>query len=191
MYNIREITSADKNLLNECLQLMWDTQGINVCTFDNLSYASTSSDSLLLMVFENQKLVGGAVAKVLNSDFEYYAPFDPKVVELLQKARVGSLSMMGIHPEHQGKGLGQKLSLKRMEWLNRQGCDLLVGISWVSGLAHTSNRVFEKMGFKAVNTIPNFFAESSIAMNLICPVCGDPPCLCAATMYLKDCCAAR
>ena len=185
MYEIKEINTIDEKQISECVEIMWRTQGINVSSIESFKWAATSPDALLLMAFDQGKVIGGAIGKVQDKDFDYYSPFGDEIVPKLLASKVGSLSIMGIDENYQGKGIGQQLSRKRIDWLKDKGCNVLIGISWVSGQLHTSNRVFEKMGFTAIKTIDQFFAESSIPMNLICPVCGVPPCLCAGTLYMK------
>jgi GNAT superfamily N-acetyltransferase len=186
LIRIEEITNPEHPLIPEFLNIMWETQGINVGTLEGVKFSAESPKSLLLFAFFNDQLIGGAIAKVLDKDLEYYRPFSEDVYQKIMHSSTGSLSMMGLLPEFQGRGFGQILARQRLEWLRSQGCNVFVGISWVSGLAHTSNRVFEKMGFKAINQIDNFFAESSVEMNLICPVCGEPPCNCPGILYFKE-----
>lgn len=186
MIDIIELKEVNDELLRSCLRIQEETQGVNVTSYEYLKDLVVSEHGLLLLAFDGEKLVGGAGAKVVTGNFGYYDAFQPGLEVELLSSKVGSLSIMGISPEYQGKGIGQRMLEQRMTWLTDvKGCEILVGISWVSGLGHTSNRVFEKKGFKAIGQIDDFFKASSVEQNLICPVCGDPPCLCPGILYLK------
>lgn len=185
MIEIREMITPDDNVLKECLRIMWETQGENITQFDWLKNMVTSQESMLLVAYDGDKVVGAAGAKLLSTGFEFYLPFGEKFVKEMEKAKVGSLSIMGLEPLYQNKGIGQRMACMRQEWLIKNGCNLLVGVSWVSGMANTSNRVFEKLGFKNEGQVDTLFEEMSYSMNLICPVCGKPPCRCPSILYIK------
>ena len=70
-----------------------------------------------------------------------------------------------------------------MNWLENQGCGLVLGVSWASGLPHTSNRVFEKLEFRAVNSVKQFYREGAIEHPFECPGCKIRPCEYSAILY--------
>ncbi len=186
--NIRALNHRDEHLLPECLELLESTQGRNV---SNLEYLKKilSPEKGLLLVLENdqQHILAVAGAQILdNHTFEYYLPFGEEIVKRLKNAKVGSLSTMSVHPSLQGQGWGKKLLKTRMDWLEEQGRDVLVGISWVSGSEHNSAKVFERLGFTVINKVENFFVQSSLNTNLLCPVCITAPCFCAGILYVKE-----
>lgn len=185
MIHIREMKEINEADLKECLRIQWETQGENITQYEWLSKMVTSNEAMLLVAYDQNKVIGCAGAKMHSSGFEFYLPFGEAYVKEMENSKVGSLSIMGIDPAYQNQGIGQKMARMREEWLLKNGCNLLVGISWVSRLKHTSNRVFEKLGFKNEGTVDNFFEAMSFSMNLICPVCGNPPCRCPGILYIK------
>ena len=132
------------------------------------------------------RIIAVALAKFFSPEtsFEFYALYGEATLAKLRSFRVGSFSSMGVHEDFQRHGIGMQLSLKREEWLKSLGADLIVGISWVSGLPNSSDRNFEKMGFISQGTVKSLF-ETSMP-DLLCPVCKVPPCLCAGTLYFKE-----
>lgn len=139
----------------------------------------------MLAAFHEQRLVGVSVVELLKN-FDYYLPFDPKIAQELEGKIVAQFTTLSILESYQGKGVGQLLSRKRMEWGARQKCDVVVGVSWVSGLAHTSNRTFEKAGFRAVKRLTDFYGKSSLEKPFDCPGCHKIPCVCEAIFYRFD-----
>lgn len=182
------LTLQEQFFLPECLVLLERTQGTNVCNLDYLTGLLTEEVGRLFVYFNDQsEIIAVAGAKVLPSgSFEYYRPFGEETFSLMNRSKVGSFCTMSVREDFQGKGLGMKLALAREEWLVSQGCNLLVGISWVSGQNNNSANVFKKMGFKAVKEIKDFFVESSHLTNLLCPVCKTPPCTCAGVLFTKE-----
>lgn len=182
----RQITSADSAIFSDALELLNRTQGRDLFNPSYLDRRTSDPDSLVIGAFNDGVLVAVGVAQVLKDQFDFYSPFDPNMAAELATKVVGSFSTLCVHETFQGKGIGQEISKLRLRWLQSRACEVIVGISWVSGLAHTSDRVFEKMGFGSVKRIENFFYQSSIENPFHCPGCGDPPCTCAGILYRLD-----
>lgn len=178
---IRQITTADENLFPDALELLNRTQGRDLFASDYLLKKTASKDARVFGAFIKQELVAVAVAEFINN-FDWYLPFDP-TINSFNGTEAGSFSTLCVKEDLQGHGIGQALSHKRMEYLKSRSIPFILGCSWVSGLNHTSNRVFEKMGFQAVNKVENFFEEMSIKNPFSCPGCKVHPCSCSAILY--------
>ena len=179
--NIRQITFADEKLFPDALELLNRTQGRDLFASDYLLKKTNSPDARVFGAFLNQELVAIAVAEFINN-FDWYLPFDP-TINSFNGTLAGSFSTLCVKENLQGKGIGQALSHKRMEYLKSRNIPFILGCSWVSGLDHTSNRVFEKMGFEAVKKVDHFFKEMSIKNPFSCPGCNVHPCSCSAILY--------
>ena len=180
--------SGHLSLLPECLALVERTQGKGIFEPDYFGRcASGEGDRLLLIALLEGKLVGIATARVLpENDFDYYVPFGKEAVErLFQQHRVGSMETASVTESLQGQGIGQELTRHRIRWLSEAGCTPVIGVSWESGLANTSDRVFTKLGFERLSQVRGFYAHDSVRRGFICPVCGSPPCRCSASLYVK------
>jgi ribosomal protein S18 acetylase RimI-like enzyme len=176
------------SLLPECLALVERTQGKGIFEPDYFGRcASGEGDRLLLIALYEGKLAGVATARVLpENDFDYYVPFGKEAVEqLFQQHRVGSMETASVTESLQGQGIGQELARHRIRWLSEAGCTAMIGVSWESGLANTSDRVFRKLGFERLSQVKGFYADDSVRRGFICPVCGLPPCRCSASLYVK------
>jgi ribosomal protein S18 acetylase RimI-like enzyme len=182
---IRKLINTDQSLFTEAIELLNRTQGRNLFDSNYLDIKTKDQNSIVLGAFNNNQLLGIGVAQVIN-DFKFYSPFDPQITNELQNTKVGSLTTLAILESHQGQGIGKKITVDRLNWLKEQGCKVIIGLSWVSGLKHTSDRIFEKMGFRAIKKIDQFFKESSIQKPFDCPGCLSKPCTCAGIMYRLD-----
>jgi GNAT superfamily N-acetyltransferase len=143
------------------------------------------SNNVIVGAFEQYKLIGLGVAQIITN-FEWYLPFDPNITMELAQKKVASFSTLAVNEAYQGKGIGQEISRMRLAWVKDHKCEVILGVSWVSGLSHTSDRVFEKMGFKAIKKLDNFFVELSLKNPFDCPGCKNAPCTCAAILYRRD-----
>lgn len=181
----REITGLDKEIFKDALELLNRTQGRDLFPPQYLDRRIADPLSFVVGAFDGEKILAVGIASVLH-ELDFYLPFDPEIVSDLSQRVVGSFSTLCVTEALQGKGIGQKLSQMRLEWLRERGCGVILGISWVSGLAHTSDRLFEKFGFRYVKKVENFFYKSSIDAPFVCPGCGDPPCTCSAILYRLD-----
>jgi GNAT superfamily N-acetyltransferase len=179
---IRQLTIADAQYFEDALELLNRTQGRDLFNPTYMSRRISDPLSYVVGAFRDNQILAVGVAQVLHS-VEFYLVFDAEIVNVLQNKVVGSFSTLCVHESLRGQGIGQKISQMRLDWLKDRGCEVVLGISWVSGLAHTSNRVFEKLNFKAVKRVENFFYQSSIDSPFVCPGCGGPPCTCPAILY--------
>jgi len=180
--------SEHLSLFPECLALVDRTQGKGICAPDYFGRcASGEGDRMLFIALLEGKLAGVATARVLPEDgFEYYAPFGREPVQqLFQRHQVGSMEIVSVAESLQGQGIGQELTRHLIRWLSEAGCTAVIGVSWESGLANTSDRVFTKLGCERVSQVKGFYVDISVRRGFICPVCGSPPCRCSASLYVK------
>jgi len=179
---IKTLDSKNVELLDQSIMLLNRTQGKGLFNKDYLLKKSSNSEAISLAIFIENRLISVGCAELINK-FDFYKPFDDKISKRLQNKTVGSLCTLSVHEDYQGKGIGQIVTKKRMDWLKNKKCDLVFGVSWVSGLRNTSDRVFEKLGFRAVNKVEAFFKETSIKRPFECPGCKAQPCRCSAILY--------
>ncbi len=182
---LKTLNPSDADLFPEALELLNRTQGRNIFADDYLSNLIDDPNALIVAAFLDQQLVGMGVAQII-ADFTFYLPFDENICLELGNKKVASFSTLAIVESLQGKGIGKKISQMRLDWVKKNNCHVVVGVSWASGLKHTSNRVFEKMGFKAGKRIENFFVEISLKKPFDCPGCQAAPCVCPAIFYRLD-----
>jgi GNAT superfamily N-acetyltransferase len=185
VFTIRQITPNDHQLFPAALELLNRTQGRDIFGPQYMSERTSDPRSFAVGAFAGTELVGVGVA-LLISDFEYYQPFDPKISAELKDRTVGSFSTLCVHERFRGRGLGKRLSQIRLEWLRERKCQVIVGVSWVSGLPDTSDRVFAALGFRPVSTVSQFYRDFSVKHPFSCPGCGQSPCLCSAILYRLD-----
>jgi ribosomal protein S18 acetylase RimI-like enzyme len=181
-FKIVELEHDDPLVIDEALRLLNRTQGQGLFSREYLIEKVNSPEALVLVGFIGDRLVSAGCAEIVK-DFDYYRPFDASIGDRIGGNRVGSLCTLSVHEDFQGHKLGQQVSKQRMSWLEGQGCDLVIGVSWVSGLPHTSNRVFEKLGFRAVNQVKRFYQEGAVEHPFQCPGCRVQPCGCSAILY--------
>lgn len=179
---IDELELDDSLVIAEALRLLNRTQGQGLFSREYLTEKVRSPEALVLVGFIEDRLVSVGCAEIIKN-FDYYRPFDASIGDRISGNKVGSLCTLSVHEDHQGQRLGQKMTKQRISWLEGQGCDLIIGVSWVSGLSHTSNRVFEKLGFRAVNEVKRFYREQSLEHPFQCPGCMVQPCECSAILY--------
>jgi len=182
---IRPIQAADRNLFAGALELLNRTQGRGLFAASYLDERTADPDSLVLGAFHDSELVAVGVAQVIR-DFEFYLPFDAQIADELNGKAVGSFSTLSVREDLQGRGIGQGISQARLRWLRERGCDVILGVSWVSGQRHTSDRVFEKLGFRAVRLVEEFFRVAALKNPFECPACRVTPCVCSAVLYRFD-----
>jgi GNAT superfamily N-acetyltransferase len=181
----RQLTNQDHDFAQEGLALLNRTQGQGLFGPNYLKSRLNDADSFVVAAFKTKELVGLASVQLMNK-FDYYLPFDPNIVRDLENKLVAAFNTSAVIEPLQGKGIGRLLMEKRLEWVRNRNCDVAIGVSWISGLAHTSLRTFEGAGFRAVRTVEDFYRKISLENPFDCPGCRQHPCGCAAILYRRD-----
>lgn len=184
-----EFITADAShasLFPECLSLVDRTQGVGILKLEDFFQRASDPDRLLIITLTEGRVIGAATARLLPPNgFTYYERFGKEAVHLLfRDNKVGSLDFASVTELWQGRGIGRELGRRRLSWLQEMGCTASVGISWESG-RRSSDRVYQWLGFERLSRMEEFYVEMSHERGFICPVCGPPPCLCAASLYVK------
>ena len=182
---IRPLLPTDQPLFPDGVKLLNRSQGEDLFAPDYLANRASDPLSYVVGAVANNALVAIGVASLIDT-FDYYKPFDEEIGLELAKKRVGSFSTLCVVESMRGRGIGQSLSQLRLDWLQEKKCEVILGVSWVSGLGHTSDRVFEKLGFHAVKKAELFYYKSSIEKPFFCPGCRAAPCICAAVLYRRN-----
>lgn len=182
---IRSLTPADEPMFVAGVKLLNVTQGQDLFEPSYLRQRANDKDSYVVAAIMEGEIVGVGVACLIQT-FDYYEPFDADISHKLRDRKVGSFATLCLKESLRGQGIGQKMSWLRLAWLKAQGCEVVLGVSWVSGLGHTSDRVFEKVGFKPLKKVEHFYYKSSSEKPFYCPGCRTSPCTCAAILYRLD-----
>lgn len=183
--SIRPLNADDEKLFPEILELLNRTQGRDLFAPAYIEKRVNNPDSRAFIALKDQDVVAVGIADVI-SNFDFFLPFEPRLPEILKDKTTGLFTTLCVREDLQGQGIGQQLSTTRLQWLKEKNCDVILGLSWVSGQRHTSKWVFEKFGFYAVKQIDDFYAQQFATRPFICPACGDPPCTCPAILYRLD-----
>jgi len=140
----------------------------------------------VLGAYEEQKLIGGAVSRLLRPiDVDYYERFGNTARALFVTGPIGSIEALAVSPGARRAGVGRRLLLDSLTWCREQGCKDAVAISWLSGVSGTSAPLFAAAGFTMGDAIPEFYLEDSLREGWSCPVC-DGGCRCAGQLvYLS------
>lgn len=100
--------------------------------------------------------------------------------------KVGFRKITAVHPDHQGKGIAGRL-FEQGEHFLQQECSSAFSICWTPypGKGRPIEQLLKKNGYQSWVEIPQYWKEDSLKKKYDCPVCGQPPCLCAATIFDK------
>jgi GNAT superfamily N-acetyltransferase len=167
----------------EAKQLLDQAIGVGWFTTEKLQTMSQAANGQLLCARDDEDALLG-VASVIALDAQqvgFYRVFGD-AAQILDGKRVGALSLSALIPSMRGKGLGSAMMRARLTWLRERDCNYAVGISWLSGLTHTSKGVFERYGFEVLAVSHTFFEAESREHGYGCPACGFP-CRCTGLLY--------
>jgi GNAT superfamily N-acetyltransferase len=182
---VRPLTAQETRLESSALELLNRTQGVGLFSSNYLQRRFQNPESVVLAAFYEQELIGISIAEIIHK-FDFYLPFNSRIEDELNNKRVGSFATLSVTEAFLGKGIGSLLCEKRLKWLKSKGCEVVLGVSWVSGFSYNSARTFERTGFTAIAKVDDFFEKSSLEHPFDCPGCHHLPCTCSAILYRLD-----
>ena len=151
-------------------------------------------NTITLVAKQDGAVLGFGTARVLDSKqfIEQFVPFFPnnpsKLRPLQQRLnnqnKVGFLASVAVHPSVAGRGIGSILVLRCMEALRTQGVSALVATAWHNKKGTNAGSILHRAGFSSVLHVDEFWKADSLKEQYACPVCGDPPCVCSAEVYV-------
>jgi len=87
-----------------------------------------------------------------------------------------------VDPRYSGRGIGKKLIAKLMS-LSVDDHQTFLSVVWKHEKGSPLETIYEGLGFKLVQHIPNYWHADSLEKGYACYYCGTPPCQCAALIY--------
>jgi GNAT superfamily N-acetyltransferase len=178
------VRPGDSGRLDAALALLNHSLGEQIYSTEKLAEATRDAEAILT-TWDDGGVKGAAMARLLYpEDDSYYAAFGPAATKLFRGQRVGSLEALAVQEDRRHQGIGRQLTLDQMSWLARQGCEVAVAVSWLSGGSGTSAGMYRDLGFQGTPPVAQFYRAESIRDGWTCPSCGGP-CHCAAAFYWR------
>jgi len=177
---IKNITADD---FDEIIFLCDSAFGKNYIVKDYLEQFVFAENGFGFVAFYKNELAGFVLNNVFSNNYIPENKLLIKISFLISTQEFGVLKTMAIKEQYQQKGIGNALidySLKTFGEKTKR----IVSIIW----DHPGNyltKLLEKKHFKYIETIPDFWKEESTNRKFECKLCGSPPCLCTAQIWLK------
>ena len=99
--------------------------------------------------------------------------------------QLGVIKTIAIKHDQKGYGIGTHLILDAIHQL-QQYSQMIATIAWKTKYGINLHGVLMKTGFQRLFEIPHFWYQSSLETGCHCAVCGRPPCLCSAVIYIHQ-----
>jgi GNAT superfamily N-acetyltransferase len=99
--------------------------------------------------------------------------------------RIGGLDNVGVLPAWRGRGVARALVSARLDWLRDHGANFVHSWGWKSPEGCHIEKTLLASGFKALDTVPDFYLQDGLAKDYTCPFCG-PECRCSAILFVAS-----
>ena len=159
--------------------------GINYLTPSELGRYHSNLNSKVIIIESNDKLQGFSLLQMVSSVELSKLLFTEIPKELLKSQKIGYRKMTAVSPEFQGMGVAKKLFELGNNWLKEHGAEVILSAVWIKDGTSTFGDLLEKQGFERLVFVKEYWKKDSINRNFVCPICGDPPCVCDAMVYMK------
>lgn len=185
---IRSITPQDTDSLNQASSIYDLSLGQKYIPFDSLlEYSKYPDKYILIGSFLDQTLLGVMLALPLDNDLseEFNNAFVKNNISIfLPKSITGVIKSVAVHPDFRHHGIGTTLTIEAMKRLEGMSTRIFTALSWDSGKPDSSPKMFEKLGYKNILRVRDYWYHDSLEKKYECPICGNP-CHCNAIFYVK------
>lgn len=182
---ISEIKRMNSEQFTEALALLENTFGTEYILEEDLKFFLRAPGFNKIAIQDN-KVIGIILYRIMQEEnFEEIFTFN----KILKKNGVEDFNIneedsacvdtFAVHADYRGNGIGKLLLKIAMQDLEQYNLDNIITIAWKHRGPITSDRLFNKAGFKSLAEIKGFWTVESIEKNYECPVCGTP-CVCTA-----------
>ena len=146
------------------------------------------SDTISLCAVRGKDMVGFCIGKILEKD--QFTSLHPVVSASLTRPfayidRLGLVASVATDPAYEGRGIASTLVRACLDAMASAGLSLVCSIGWKSGGSVHVGGILERFSFRPIQEFPDFWKEDSLAKGYHCPICGEPPCLCSAVVYIR------
>lgn len=184
---VERLDPKNESDVNQCLSLFSHTLGDRLVSREIVQDSGEDSSRLARVSKDHGKIQGACLGVVLSTDESREFMRSLRQLNLavpgLNSLKLGRLDSIAVDPKGRGRGVGAALTRACLTGLRKQGCTGVVAYSWVHD-GDNSRPTLERAGFEEIAVIPEHWKEDSVARDLVCPACGEPPCLCSATLML-------
>lgn len=105
--------------------------------------------------------------------------------ELTGHDRVGHRKITMVHPDRTGMGLGRRVVEKGEEWFEEAGIPSF-SLLWENPSNGGIAMLIESQDYEPQRLVPKAWSKESMERQFSCAVCGNPPCECDATLYIRE-----
>lgn len=179
------ITTAHTTDFSKIKLLSDITLGEDYLTEQSLEEFDNNELNKIYVAKDACNLIGFATIEIIKS-FNLTNPFlatTQRVDDFFNdKEFVGVIKQLVVNPNHQQKGIGSRF-LEVIKNNLPSEVNHLASACWMKGENTGMVKLLKKVNFKLVDTVEDYWKKDSINRNFICPICGNPPCVCPAEIY--------
>lgn len=187
-YFIHLLSDNNEELVRQATTIFDESLGKEYIGAETIKQNIRLNSHIALGAFEGEDLRGVLLGHIgetqeLKEYERNLAKFG--IVIPLTKHKVGVVKSLAVASGYRRHGMGTTLTEEALRAFSSVYCTISLAVSWISNRPDNSQRLFESLNFRKLITIPEYWKEDSIQKGYSCPVCKEPPCLCAARFYLR------
>ena len=143
--------------------------------------------SFIYCALNNKEVLGYVIGKLFSnaSFFNSYKKLNTINTREIKKNKIlGMLVSIAVKSKHQNKGIGTKLVIKLLKKFRENNAGMSLMTAWKSKNGVSMHKIADRIGYKAIAEVGNYWKEDSQIYGYHCPECGSPPCKCACVVYV-------
>lgn len=173
--------------IEEVLLMSDKLVGENFQTYNSIKTFLSDSKKILKVYKVRGKIIGFAKGEILEkaqfkkSLLKTNATIEDKLDGL---GSVGFAETICVKEEYRGKHIAHKLADELIHSFREiNNIDAICTTVWKTKEGANAKNLVERIGFKYVTEIEEYWYNDSLALNYKCPKCGKPPCKCSMVFY--------
>lgn len=179
------IESIGSENLTEIKRISDSCFGLNYLTEKDLD-ETIQQKGVFLKIIHDSVTIGFCISFHVENSYEHHSIFGGPIPNFLS-IPYSVIKTIAILPDFQNKGFGFQM-LENIICKLKNGYDShhFIYPAWTESDSFGFTRKISKLGFKSVQTIPNFWYSDSLTKDYQCIKCGTPPCHCSLTVFLLN-----
>ncbi len=186
MFNNTGINSIQLKDLNEIKQISDACFGENYLTISQLNQYMGSKGVFIYYRSSNQ-IIGYCIGLIMNTKSDMELEWSNLDNELTFTFPLGIIKNIAVKPSAQNQGIGTLLLDACIHKLKNQFlCKTMYYPAWTESTSFLFTKKVKIQGFSNKAVFQNYWTAASIQKNYQCSKCGNPPCSCSMTLFVKN-----
>lgn len=168
------------------LDLLNRNLGVGFYTVPDLEKAIFENNIYSMYVsFDGDILEGFAIGYITTNEHIIKQLSNYSISYSLLSHQIGVVKTIVVEQQYRNRGIGHKLCDSLIKSLTLKGAQTFISLAWKQGDEINAHFMLQRNGFNQHAELKEYWKTDSLEKQYSCVMCGKPPCLCSAFLYVN------